>query len=163
MPLLRKISKAKWFSPEWLEEGEVPGDALVDLRTQKNELSVWRVDPVGRNLNAVIAALASNKTDRVDNLDYVLVDEEVLTQLGIRTVQSEGQSPHPQANSNWHVDLVELSGARILNLAHEMKRRQAEHKRVQHKVVREILRAALQGGELQRQSLNVKLLAELET
>lgn len=162
MALLRKITKAKWYDQSWLPQGEVPGDALVDLRTQKNELSVWRIEPGETNLNAVIAALASNKTDRLDNLDYVLVDEDVVGQLGIQSVLSEGDSPHPHANTHWHVDLVELSGSKVLALAHEMKRLQGEHKRVQPKVVREILKAALRGGELRRESLMPELLADLE-
>ena len=163
MPLLRKITKPKWYDLPWLPAGDVPADALVDLRTQKNELSVWRVEPGEGNLNAVIAALASNKTDRLDNLDYVLIDEEVVTNLGIQYVKTDGDSPHSDANSRWHCDLVELTGAKVLGLAREMKRRQAEHKRVQHTAVRDILKAALQAGALQRASVNEGLLAALET
>lgn len=162
MPLLRKITKPKWYDQPWLPAGELPADALVDLRTQKNELSVWRVEPGEGNLNAVIAALASNKTDKLDNLDYVLIDEEVVTNLGIQYVKTDGDSPHSDANSRWHCDLVELTGAKVLGLAREMKLRQAEHKRV-HTAVREILKTALQAGALQRVSMKEGLLAALET
>jgi len=162
MALLRKITKAKWYDTPWLQNGEVPADALVDLRTQNNELSVWRIEPDRANLNAVIAALASNKTDRLANLDYVLLDEEVVIALGIQSVKSDGDSPHRHANSHWHWDLVHLTAAKVLGLAREMKRREAEHKRVQHTAVREILRAALQGGELDRDVVKADLLDQLE-
>jgi hypothetical protein len=162
MALLRKITKPKWYDTPWLGPGDVPADALIDLRTQNNELSVWHIEPDATNLDDVIAALAANNTDRVANLDYVLVDEEALAQLGIKTVKSPGASPHAHANSHWHRDLVELSGSRLLALAHEMKRRQAEHKRIQHATVRDILKAALQSGKLERESLKPALIADLE-
>jgi len=163
MPLLRKITKPRWYDQSWLPAGDVPSDALVDLRTQKNELSVWRVEPGEGNLHAVIAALASNKTAKLDNLDYVLIDEQVVTNLGIQYVKTDGDSPHSDANSRWHCDLVELTGAKVLGLAREMKLRQAEHKRIQHTAVRVILKAALQAGALRRDSVHEGLLTALET
>jgi hypothetical protein len=98
MALLRKITKAKWLDPDWLPPGELPGDALVDLRTQNNELSVWRIEPDNRNLDDVIAALASNKTGHVDKFDYVLLDDAVVERLGIDCVKRDGDSPHGDAN-----------------------------------------------------------------
>ena len=162
MPLLRKITKPKWFDKPWLPAGEVPADALVDLRTQNNELSVWRVEPDEVNLHAVIAALASNKTERLANLDYVVLDEEVVAGLGIEWTQTVGDSPHRDANLQWHCDLTELTATKVVGLARAMKRKEAEHKRVQHTAVRDILRAALQDGALQRTAVSPGLLAALE-
>ena len=162
MPLLRKITKAKWLDLPWLRAGDVPADALVDLRTQKNELSVWRVDPDEANLNAVIAALASNGTDRIANLDYVLLEDEVVAGLGIQCVKTDGDSPHLDANVRWHCDLVELTATNVVRLAEEMKRREAEHKRLFPGRVKTILVSALQAGELQRAAVTPKLLAALE-
>jgi hypothetical protein len=162
MPLLRKITKAKWYDAPWLPAGDVPADALVDLRTQKNELSVWRVERDEANLNAVIAALASNKTDRVANLDYVLLEDEVVAALGIQCVKTDGDSPHTDANARWHCDLIELTATKVVRLAEEMKRREAEHKRLLPNMVKSILVSALQAGELQRTEVTPKLLTALE-
>jgi hypothetical protein len=162
MALLRKITKPKWFDTPWLPAGEVPADALVDLRTQQNTLSVWRVDPGEANLSAVIAALASNQTTRVDKFDYVLLDDEVVTGLGIQCVKTEGDSPHLDANSTWHFDLVELTATKVVGLAREMKRVEAEHRRMFPDDVREILRSALDGGALKRAKVKPELLAELD-
>jgi hypothetical protein len=162
MPLLRKITKPKWFDTPWLPPGEVPADALVDLRSQHNVLSVWRVEPDEANLHVVIAAMASDKTERLANFDYVLLDEDVLARLNIQLIQTEGETPHLHANLQWHCDLSELTAMKVVQLAHEVKRKEAEHRRVQHTVVRDILKTALETGELQRTAVTAKLLAELE-
>ena len=162
MPLLRKITKPKWYDTPWLPAGDVPADALVDLRTQRNELSVWHVEPDETNLNAVIAALASNQTTRVANLDYVLLADEAVAALGIQCVKTDGDSPHRDANTRWHCDLVELTATKVVRLAEEMKRREAEHKRLMPNIVKSILLSALQAGALQRGSVTPELLAELE-
>jgi hypothetical protein len=162
MALLRKITKPKWYNTPWLPAGDVPADALVDLRTQKNELSVWRVEAGEANLNAVIAALASNGTDRVANLDYVLLEDEAVAALGIQCIKTDGDSPHQDANARWHCDLVELTATKVIRLAEEMKRHESEHKRLFPETVRSILLSALQAGALQRTAVTPKLLAELE-
>jgi hypothetical protein len=66
------LKTPKWYDTPWLSPGDVPADGLVDLRTSNNELSVWHVEADESILHAVVAALASNKTKRVDKLDYVL-------------------------------------------------------------------------------------------
>lgn len=59
--LLRSVTKPKWERPGWMAAGEIPADALTDLRADHNELSVWSVDPDnGTNLKMVLAALASS-------------------------------------------------------------------------------------------------------
>lgn len=45
--VLRKIRKSKWYksgSVPWLEEGDLRADALSDLATKGNKLSVYLVD-----------------------------------------------------------------------------------------------------------------------
>lgn len=162
MPLLRKISRPKWISQNWMIAGDVPADALVDLRTTKNELSVWRLEADATNLNTIIAALASNKTASVDKFDYVVISEDALDALPIQCVQTTGDSPHADANAKWHCDLVGLTAAKIVGLANEVKRVEASHQRLLPQAVKEILRSALAAKQLQRSFLTPTLLAELE-
>jgi hypothetical protein len=57
--LLRTVSNAKWVPPDWMDAGEVPADALSDLKVMDNALSVWQVEADRTNLEMVITALAS--------------------------------------------------------------------------------------------------------
>src|SRR5262245_1715293 len=121
MPLLRKITKAKWYDDESIPVGEIQADALTDLRTDKNALSVWSVELDESSLAAVIAALASNKTAHVSKVDYVLLDDDVIARLDLRPVKSDGDSPHHEANTRWHLDLTGLTVSKIAGLAREVK------------------------------------------
>ena len=73
--------------------GEVPADALTDLRANNNELSVWSVESDHGNLNVVLAAVASHR-DRLDKLDYTLIDEAILLPIPMECVKSEASTPH---------------------------------------------------------------------
>ena len=45
--ILRQIRKAKWYkhpNVPWLNEGELQADALADLITKDNTLSVWMLE-----------------------------------------------------------------------------------------------------------------------
>ena len=160
MPLLRKISKPKWYNTPWMPAGQIQADALVDLRTAKNELSVWRVEADESNLPAVIAALAS-KTSKIDRLDYVLLDEDALNAVDIKFVKSDGDSPHLDANKKWHFDLVELTAAKVIEIAKQVKQREHDHQRLFPARVREILRDALQNDKLERSAIDPELVSEI--
>jgi hypothetical protein len=96
--LLRNISKPKWARYEWMEPGSAPAEALTDLRPTNNALSVWRIEADHSNLSAVLAAFASNR-DRLDKLDYALVDETVLA-------RQTGQAfPPPESRNFIHAAL----------------------------------------------------------
>ncbi len=140
--------------------GEVPADALTDLRATDNELSVWRVDPDQKNLNDVLAAIASHR-DRLDKLDYTLIDEAVLQPLSVECVKSEAKTPHPLANTSAHRDLIKLTVRKIARLAHEMM--QLPRVRVPEKQVKQLLVDALESGALERSKMKPDLLISLQS
>ena len=117
--ILRKIRKSKWYKHEdvpWLAEDELQADALGDLQTSNNELSVWRVEDDKSNLERIVTALAAN-VDHVSNFDYALLDMELLSKLSIQTKDSKGDTPDERANVAWHLDLMELSARKLMELA----------------------------------------------
>jgi hypothetical protein len=158
--LLRIITKPKWVAPDWMAAGDVPGDALTDLRTENNGLSVWGVEPDRSNLNTALAAVASNRK-RLDKLDYTLLDEAVLPAIPIKCVRSEGITPHLAANAAMHRDLVEITVQKLAHLAHEMMT--LERVRVTQRQVGVLLREALQSGAIDRTRIEPNLLMELES
>jgi hypothetical protein len=120
MPYLRKIRKSKWYkneNPPWLNPDEIQADALVDIGTQSNELSVYYVDDQKTCLDQVAVALAL-LCNYVSNLDYVLIREDDLddARIKVRPSPNHGQTPDDIVNSQ-HCDIYEVSAQKLLALA----------------------------------------------
>ena len=120
---LIKVTWGKWQTDEpWLSPGELPAGALFDLRFSNNKLSAWSIEDGNTNLDRVITALAANKgKTNIDNLDYVLLEQEVIEKLGIKMEKSRGATPDKAANDEWHFDLIELTVSKIVSLANCIK------------------------------------------
>ena len=148
--VLRNIRRSKWYGSAenpWLPEGDLGADALLDLKTEGNKLSVWRVDDNESNRDRVITALAANR-DGFSNVDYVLLDEHLFSQFGIRIEDSPGETPDEEANC-WHCELVELSVYKVLYLVKAIR----ETKRVRV-AERDIKRWLLEAVDSRRISLD---------
>ncbi len=157
--LLRVVSKPKWMRPEWMDPADVPADALADLKSGGNKLSVWRVEADRSNLHVVLTAIASNR-ERLDKLDYTLIDEGVISAIPIALIEADGISPHTSANVTLHRDLAELTVARISKLAEKMM--PLERFRLPEKEVRRLLSAGLDSGELDKERMDRTLLDQLK-
>jgi len=158
--LLRIITKPKWLKPDWMDPEEVPADALTDLRSSQNELSVWSVERDKSNLDTVLVAVGSNR-ERLDKLDYALFDEDILPAIQIKCTKSEGETPHVIANKVMHRDLVELTAQKVAHLARALMP-PTEHVRVSERSLQRLLQNALRDGSLDRSRVVDSMLAELE-
>lgn len=148
--ILRKIRKNRWYKTEeisWLPDNELQADALDDLRTKSNELSVYRVDENESNLGRVIAALAAN-TDNPSNIDFAIFGQEIISEIGIKAKNSRGDLPDDQVN-HWHTDLYELSASQLLELAKAIKAK-ARIERKGYKQVLELVADSLVEGSIER-------------
>ena len=118
MPFLLRMTKAKkWIldEPDWLEEGEIPADPIFGLETKNSTMSVWEVDDFGDQFKRTVAALAVGR-DTLQHFEYVLLDSETLDPAGIESRRTRGDSADAELNS-CHLDLIEISGKKLLNLA----------------------------------------------
>lgn len=162
MPLLlRKIRKSRWYkndSMPWLKENEIQADPLGDLVTSGNTLSVWLVEDDESNLEQVIVALASS-CDNVSNLDYALINVDLLLNVGIKIEAKEGLTPYSRANP-WHRDLVELTTNKLFKLAEAMFVH-SDRKRVAEKIVLNLIKDAVQDGQINRTKLSAGILRKL--
>jgi len=105
----------------WLQPDELAADALQDLRTKQNRLSVYLVDSLeSPALNRVLAAMAASR-DNIDKLDYASFDWSFLGDLGIEVEAVPGGTPDEEVNQ-WHRDLVELTAAKLAALGLTMRR-----------------------------------------
>lgn len=157
--LLRVVSKPKWMRPEWMDTADVPADALADLKSGGNRLSVWRVEADKSNLHVVLTAVASNR-ERLDKLDYTLIDESLFSAINIAFVDADGVSAHTSANVALHRDLIQLTVARIAKLAEQMM--PLERFRLSEKEVKRLLIAGLGSGELDQTKIDRRLLEQLK-
>jgi hypothetical protein len=161
MPLLLKIRKAKWYKNDnvpWLPENEIQADAVGDLRTTDNALSVWYILDRKENLEQVITALASTR-DTISNLDYALFEDYVIAELGIRMKNTAGTTPAPNANS-WHRDLIELTASKLINLANAIMA-EAEKSRFSRMAIRELIRNAVDHNKIELARLKPGIRSEL--
>jgi hypothetical protein len=123
--LLRKIRRSKWFATlDWLPSNELQADALGDIRTQNNELSVWLVPDDKSNLAEVMAAL-SLSADQVSIVEYALIGLDIVSEKGFEIAENLGQTPFTAAN-HWHRDLVKLSVGKVFELCELVKEAQKE-------------------------------------
>jgi hypothetical protein len=97
-----------------LNAGELQADALADLTTKDNTLSVWMLEDETL-VERAATALSANR-DVLANFDYVMLDVHHLTDLNIRVHESRGETPDEGVNA-WHRDLIELSAQKIMGLA----------------------------------------------
>lgn len=159
--LLRAIRKSKWSTDNnilWLSAQEIQADALVDLKTSNNTLSVWYVEDDRSNLQQVITALASNR-DNVANLDYALFDLKLVEDIGIKVEINEGATPYDKAN-RWHRDLVELSANKLIKLA-EIILTKSHKERVLEKKILNLIKEAVKDGEIDRTKLKENIVKKL--
>ena len=157
---LRSVRQARWSRPQWIVGTAIAwqGDALGDLSTQKNMLSVYLADS-GDRVDQVVAALAANRCNLV-NLDYVLIEGDVLSHLHLQTVQEKGETMHRLVNE-LHYDIPELTAANVFAL---MKSISAEDVvRVPKPKVKALLQRAIQDDHLDIDRLSESLVRSLQS
>jgi hypothetical protein len=159
--ILRRLRRAKWYKNEntpWLLAGELQADALGDLLTQFNALSIWQIEADRTNLERVIAALVTTQ-ENLSNFDYVLVDQSVIENAGFKIESNIGETPDSTANT-WHRDLIELTADRLLMLA-RIIRQEGEIERLPEKRVIQLVNQSLSRDYIHQNQLSEKLLRKL--
>jgi hypothetical protein len=154
--LLRVITKSRWYRVfDWVPPETVQADALRDLSTQNGALSVWEIDDDQSNLERVLAALAATRPS-IQNIDFLLVDRQVVTDLGIVIESNHGDTPDPQANRRWHRDLIYLTAPLLAGLAVACRLRGYSMRRLE-KQVRGLIVAGVRTDELRFELMNEEI------
>ena len=163
MPLwLRKISKSRWYGHEahpWLPNGSleadaIQADAMSDLKTENNALSVWRINDDRTNLEQIIIALAA-KLSKPTHLDYALFDQQFLVNNEFKIEQVPGETPCAAANS-CHFHLTELSVHKLTEVA-ELIKGKAERNRCTKKETLALIKRAIDSGDISREGLDTRI------
>lgn len=116
--LLRAINRENWPEPD--DEASVKdldADALNDLKTQDNTLSMWYADSKEELGIAIVAYLASmDKWVELESIDFIVVDLFDIKNLGINVIEVPNFT-YIEEYKEKHRDLAELKYDSIEQIA----------------------------------------------
>jgi hypothetical protein len=135
-------------------------DVFSDLKTESNRLSVWYIDDDLANLDHVLTALAAN-LHRLSNVDYVLLDNDVVMALNLRMEQTDGGSLDQQVN-RFHRDLDVGTAGRLVDLAKEIYSKADRRKRKSEKELKGLLVRAVSSGRIDKGKLKDSLREQVD-
>lgn len=145
--MLRKLdNRRRWDKVEfpWLGHCEIPADPIADLKTVKNNLSVYYIKEDRSNLFDVVEAIAATR-DCSDRFDYLIFDQEVCSELKIEVENTRGRTPNQEVNKKWHRDLTQLSADKLLELAKVIYEKGETHRKQEKEIIKMLARASLDG------------------
>lgn len=154
--LLRVVKQSRWIKLDWFPAGAIQSDALRDLQTTENTLSLYRVNDRDEFENVVVG-LASNR-ERIQNLDYVILNEAEIRSAGIIPVRTDGETPCNEANI-LHYNLQELTVEKVAKLAQFISVKHLD--RIPRKTIESKVRNAMALGLLDSSKIKDSLLHEL--
>lgn len=151
------VRAERWYREptwDWLEKPEVPAEALKDLRTDDNALSVFEVESVA-DARAIAIAIAAGKLN-FDNCEWFLFDDSVLNALEISIEKSEGRTPNTRING-LHWDVGPLTGRKLVALAEAISPEPEEFGFILKKDVESTIVDSVKSGELDISRINRSL------
>lgn len=115
--LARKITRGRWTPKSYLPEDAVRADAVTDLRTTGDGLSMWRCENDKEDVDQVFLALATgSKNSGFDTMHVVVLPEDELVAAGVAAEAVDGDTAVVDLKSR-HVDLVQLDLDKLGQLA----------------------------------------------
>lgn len=157
---LRVTRRGRWETypkTPWLPPGEIKADALRDLQTRENVLSIYIADDES-SVNKICLAIAATR-ETVGSVDYAIFDAAELPPIGIEPTRSAGGTPDQEVN-RLHCDLTMLTVEKVSRLAQVIAA--GVHNRIPQKSIEASLRSALRTNSLDRNGINSQLLRRLE-
>ena len=159
------VRAERWYREstwDWLEKPEFPADALKDLRTDNNSLSVFEVENEA-DARAAAIAIAAGRQDFGD-CEWFLFDDSVLDALNIPIEKSEGTTPNTRINE-LHRNISHLTGRKLAALVEAISPDPETFGFVLKKDVESTIVASVKSGELDiyrvNRSLREKVIAKL--
>lgn len=140
------IQPDRWFihpEIEWLEPGEVQADALLDLRTRDNALSVFEFDGTVDPERIAVAVAAGKK--KPDDTGYGIFDRVAVEALGIEIRLIEGATADRTVNG-MHRDLNVRTATNLVALAEVIA--EGTIQPILKKRVKQLLKTGLESGQL---------------
>lgn len=162
--LVRKISRAKW-PEEMCDVVDLQSDAISDLRTTGNTLSLWRIEEESDLPNAALALSASSKSNKIENVSVVWISEELIDQQRIKIDENSEGDTVVSDLSNTHRDLCELTYKSLGDFAKILMKELIEKRRYKRYSKGEIKKALVKAyteNRIAEEKCTSELLAEIQ-
>lgn len=162
LSVLRNIRKAKWYRNDnvpWLADGDLQADALNDLATESNGMSVWIIEDDKSNLSRIVAALAVHKGN-LAAFDYAIMNYDLLLAEGFVFQNALGKTHDEEANT-WHRDLIQLTTKRLFRLVEIIRPPSISIQRIPEKQVAKYIAESLTNHYLDRSDISPSILAKV--
>lgn len=163
--LLRKLDNKRHWDKSchedegWLSDGFNRADALKNLRTQNNSLSMYRFDDADSQIERVLAALASTKGS-LEYVDYAFINESEIINIGVKLHDVPGDTPDSFVNT-LHVDLVELTAEKVSEIA-KLSIKSSMTNRLNVKKVTKIIKENIDSGNIDKAKVHAVLLPKIK-
>ena len=160
---IRKINKKVLWDPtpapnEKLPDGELRADALAELKTTENKLSVFIVDGIAPE--RLLTALGCAGRDNVGAVDYIEFDYDVINALGLQILDAPGETPDTAVNL-CHRDLAQLTASKLAEFANRLFR-DGVKKRLVDKEVGKLVNIGIKNGNIDSAQIKETFLKDLQ-
>ena len=135
----------RWLETEGRAGLDLPADAIADLRTTDNILSVFEVTETVSAERIAIALAAAPGKKEPDHTAYAVFDSVAVERLGIQITKTPGDTIDAAANL-LHYDLNVGTAGKLLDLAVLIAR--VPIVPITRKRVGELLKAGFENGQL---------------
>lgn len=161
--LVRRIARAKW-PEEICEICDLDGDAISDLRTTDNTLSLWYIDDESQLEKAALALAASSKSEKIDSFSVVWMPVEDVAEKGLSIVETDGDTVVSDLIKS-HRDLSDVTYSRIGDTAEIILKELISNKHVRRFTRSEIKKVLIDAYNSQRLAIekcNPRLIEEIQ-
>ena len=162
--LVRKIARAKW-PEDTCDILDLCGDAISDLRTTGNTLSLWRIESEDDLPTAALALSASSKSDKIETISLVWISEDLLRE---KLIPIDEHSPGDTIVSDLvglHRDLYGITYQSLGDIASILMSElieQKHYKRYSRSVVKDALAKAYIDNRICEEKCLPELLVEIK-
>lgn len=148
---IRMIQRARYQHVRGAPADQPSCDAVTDLRTTDQSLSVWQMDPaasVASDDRLLLAVLGAQRPN-LSPLDLVSITEEFLASTGIELRRTPGNVQVASLNER-HFDLVNLTIAQLSALALTIMQASLPIHRVSQPQLRDLIKGEVNSGKIER-------------
>lgn len=157
--LIRRINRAKW---DETQDGEVSADAITnDLKTYQNDLSVWLISNQQELDKAVLALVTGAKQTKLSTLHIVLIDEDLIASNGLDLKETPGDTVVTSL-INSHRDIGNLTYSKLGTVKNLILDgiKNDNYALFTKKQLKDLVKSAIESGELIKDNLNTELIAK---
>lgn len=162
--LVRKVSRAKW-PDDMCNPSEIPGDAISELRTTKNTLSLWRIEDESDLKSAALALAASSSTSKIEQVSVVWIPEELFAKNGIQLDDSSPGDTVVFDLANTHRDLCNVTYSTLGDVAQIIMNaivKEGHYRRFKKSEIKEALVKAYTEERIKEEKCQKELIEEIK-